>query len=214
VEFYGDGAQQPLEVPVKVIPSFPGSGLARRLNMRVFSILWLALGYSLLAHAQGFVAFENRNSLAGIDASVFDVDCRTRLAGPAYLAQLYFGDTPSSLAPVGTVLPFRSRAGAGYIPNTPVSIPGHPRGSLVWVQIRAWEAAAGPNYEAAVATGGKYGFSNPVAVVLASETTTPTSPVGLQSFCLVPEPGPAALLALGGGLWLLAARRRVESNHL
>lgn len=166
--------------------------------MRLFLSLCALAGCSVTANAQGFVAFENRNSLMGIDAPAFDVDCQTHLAGPAHVAQLYFGDTIGSFEPVGPVLSFRTGVGAGYIPNTAVSIPGHPRGSEVWVQIRAWEAAAGPSYEAALAAGRKYGLSNPVAVILASETSTPTSPVGLQSFCLVPEPELRALLALGG----------------
>jgi hypothetical protein len=176
--------------------------------MRTWWISLIPLGWGLCGFAQGFVAFGNRNTLVGLDAPVFDVDCQTRLAGPAYVAQLYVGRAPSSLDPVGPILPFRSGSGAGYIPNTPVSIPGHPEYTPVWVQIRAWEAAAGNSYETAVASGGRYGFSNPVGVTLASTTTTPTELVGLQSFCLVPEPGAGTLLVLSGGLWLLAARRR------
>ena len=174
--------------------------------MRIWWMSLIPLGWGLCGFAQGFVAFGNRNTLVGLDAPVFDVDCQTRLAGPAYVAQLYVGRAPSSLAPVGPILPFRSGSGAGYIPNTPVSIPGHPPGVFVWVQIRAWEAAAGNSYETAVASGGRYGFSNPVGVTLASTTTTPTELVGLQSFCLVPEPSSGTLLALGGVAWLALAR--------
>jgi hypothetical protein len=169
--------------------------------MRAFLSLLALAGCGLAGYAQGYVAFGNRNPLYGIDAPVFDMDCQTRLAGPAYVAQLYFGDTPGSLQPVGPVLPFRIGAGAGYISGTPtpVSIPGHPELTPVWVQIRVWEAAAGPSYEAAITAGGKYGYSNPVEVILGTGTGPPAVMVGLQSFCLVPEPGPGVLLALGGG---------------
>jgi hypothetical protein len=171
-------------------------------------LLWLAWLGTVPVFGQGQIGFVNRSQVAGIDAPVFDVDCVTRLEGAAYLAQVYAGLAPDSLRPVGIVQPFRTGTAAGYIPGIVITVPGALGGTVVYAQLRAWEARAGRSYEAAVAAGGKYGFSNIVPIVAVMAPGTPNDPVGLQSFCLVPEPGPGTLLALGGGLWLLAARRR------
>lgn len=75
--------------------------------------------------------------------------------------------------------------------------------------MRAWETAAG-SYEAALIRG----ESNDIQITLNSEIFADL--IGLQGFAmvLVPEPGPGVLVALGGGLWLLAARRRAECIRL
>lgn len=163
------------------------------------------------AFAQGQLVFSNWTIDGRMDAPVFDVDCRTLLTGSDYLAQLYVGQQVDSLSPVGPVLPFRTGIRSGYITATLVTTPFVP-GSTVFAQMRAWEAKAGPSYEAAVVGGGKHGQSVIVQVMLTSTTTSPLELIGLQSFCLVPEPGPGVLLTLGGGLWLLLARRRSEER--
>jgi hypothetical protein len=175
--------------------------------MKAFPIVLLICAGSMQAWAQGQISFGNRFSIAGIDAPVFDTDCATRLAGAAYLAQVYAGRTPDSLSPVGWVMPFRTGERAGYIYGVVITIP-NAIADLVYTQLRAWEARAGATFEEAVASGGKYGLSNIVPMRTVMPPGTPNEPVGLQSFCLVPEPPSGALLVLGGGLWLLAARRR------
>lgn len=166
------------------------------------------------ASSQGTLEFGNHIPLSGIDAPVFDVDCATRLEGEGFQAQVYVGLSPDSLRPVGLVQPFRTGINAGYIRTQYLVIPGALGGMRVFTQLRAWETRAGASFEEAVATGGKYGLSNIVPIKLVEPPGSPPHPLGLQSFCLVPEPGPGTLLALGGGLWLLAARRRTESHRL
>jgi hypothetical protein len=175
--------------------------------MKAFPIVLLICAGSMQAWAQGQIGFGNRVRVAGIDAPVFDSDCATPLAGAAYLAQVYAGRAPDSLSPVGWVMPFRTGAQAGYITAVVITIP-NTIADLVYTQLRAWEARAGATFEEAVAAGGKYGLSNIVPMRTVMPPGTPNEPVGLQSFCLVPEPPPGVLLALGGGLGLLAARRR------
>jgi hypothetical protein len=157
---------------------------------------------------QGQISVINRSPLGTIDAPVFDTDCQTRLEGPLFVAQAYVGFTADSLRPVGPVINFRTGERAGYITPTLVTIPDAPHGTRIYFQLRAWEAREGTSFEEAVASGGKYGMSNIVPMRAWEPPGTPADPIGLQSFCLVPEPPPGVLLALGGGLWLLAARRR------
>ena len=166
-----------------------------------------ALLGTISAFSQGQVIVGNYIPLAGINAPVFDTDCQTRLEGPLFVAQAYVGFTADSLRPVGPVINFRTGERAGYITSTLVTIPDAPHGTRIYFQLRAWEAREGTSFEDAVASGGKYGMSNIVPMRAWEPPGTPADPIGLQSFCLVPEPPPGVLLALGGGLWLLAARR-------
>jgi hypothetical protein len=181
--------------------------------MKAFPIVLLICAGSVQAWAQGQITFGNRLRVAGIDAPVFDSDCTTRLAGAAYLAQVYAGRAPDSLSPVGWVMPFRTGAQAGYITAVVITIPGTFQDDLVYTQLRAWEARAGASFEEAVASGGKYGMSNIVPMRTVMPPGTPNEPVGLQSFCLVPEPPPGVLLALGGVAWLALARAHGTSHR-
>ncbi|MCZ7634970.1 MAG: PEP-CTERM sorting domain-containing protein [Verrucomicrobia bacterium] len=128
------------------------------------------------------------------------------MTGAAYLAQAYVGADVNSLAPVGTALPFRTGTAAGYITSTAITT-GIAAGTSVTVVMRAWEAAKGATYEAAVAGGGIYGSSNPVTLTLSSPPAAPTDMVGLQSFNLIPEPSTMALGVLGVAALLLRRRQ-------
>lgn len=161
---------------------------------------------AISALAQGQFTFANRSTTAGIDAKVFLPGGVTPLAGADFLAQAYIGADEASLAPVGTALPFRTGAAAGYITATPITT-GIAAGTAVVIQMRAWEAAKGATYEAAVSGGGIYGKSNLVPVSLSSPPAAPADMVGLQSFALVPEPSTMALGVLGIAALLLRRRQ-------
>ncbi len=121
--------------------------------MKTYQAFLLGCCLAAPVRAQGQIAVGNRGVMDGIDAPVFDVDCTTRLEGPAYLAQPYAGLSPDSPSPVGIVLAFRTGERAGYVSLLAVSVPGALDGTVVYVQLRAWEARAGHSFEAAVAAG-------------------------------------------------------------
>jgi hypothetical protein len=174
--------------------------------MRGGSIVVVAIATCAALGQEGQVSVSNYSVVAGIDAPVFDADCVTRLAGNAYLAQLYCGKEPTALSPVGLVTRFRVGVNAGYMVPLIVTIPEN-YGSPVFVQIRAWEAASGASYEASVASGGQHGISNILEVRPVVPLPPPADLVGLQSFCLVPEPAPRELLLVGGLVCALAWKR-------
>jgi hypothetical protein len=172
----------------------------------VISLAGSALG-------QGQFSFRNYNPALGVNAPVFDTDCQTRLEGGAFLAQVYAGASPDQLQPLSDVRAFHSGAGAGYMAGgVIVAVPGTFDGQLVYAQMRAWEAAAGQSFEAAVAAGGKYGFSNIVPVRVSYPPGDATPAVGVESFCLVPEP--ATLLLFGCGAAALAVHAGCRSRKL
>ena len=168
--------------------------------MRILPSILCALALVLDASAQGTLVFRNHGNL--IDAPVFDVDGRTPLAGSAYCAQLYLGVSPDSLGPVSSMVTFRERTAAGYLPATLVTIEGWgPR----YFQIRAWESSAGATYEEAVAAGGRFGFSNTILVDALVPPAGPGEPIGLESFHLIPEPATRYIVLFG--FFLMAGRK-------
>jgi hypothetical protein len=141
-----------------------------------------------IAYGQGQIDF--RTWIPGlIDAPVFDTNCQTRIVGPEMVGQVYLGVTPQVLSPIGHVLPFGTGAAAGYW-NGPaggvtIRVPGQAGPSPVYVQLRAWDAAAGSTYDAAVSAGGRYGFSNIAPADPSLPPAPPGHPLGLEGFCLV-----------------------------
>jgi hypothetical protein len=145
---------------------------------------------------------------------VLDVDGTTRLEGTAYWAQLFAGIDGSSLAAYGDPLNFRTGAGAGFFNTTGVdtsrAIGTVAPGAVATVEVRAWEAAGGTSYDAALAGGFKTGASAQIAVTTGGAGSPPSLPanlVGLTSFSLVPEPSTYALLALGAAALFLRRRK-------
>jgi hypothetical protein len=171
--------------------------------MRTALTFLLSLTCTVWALAQGQFEFGNA---VGPRPPVYDIDGRTKLAGPDFLVQAYLGRTPDSLVPLGPVLPFRMAAAAGYWWTTTITVPDMPAGTRIYVQARAWEAAGGPTWEAARTAGRKYGQSNTIPLTLA-EWAYQSPMLGLQSFSLVPEP-PAGVLGTVALALLLFIRRK------
>lgn len=146
----------------------------------------------------GTVYLANRNLGLGIDAPVFAADGTTRLAGTGYVARLYAGLSAESLTPVGPPTPFRAGDGAGYFYSEIRSLPMVAPGAPAWVQVRAWDAASGDTYEAAVASGGAVGSSQILRVTTGNAGTPPGLPtylVGLASFQLAVGSPPSIVQA-------------------
>ena len=164
------------------------------------------------ALAQGTVDFSNYKTASGIDAPFFWIDGVTKLSS-AFLAQLYAGPVGGSLAPVGAAVPFRdvNGIGTGYVVAGKVVIPTVAEGAKANVVMKAWEAAAGGNYEAAMWSGRFYGQSMMIEITTGGDNLEPPAIpaplVGLMSFSLIPEPATLPLLALGFA-GLVACRRR------
>jgi hypothetical protein len=184
--------------------------------------VWLSSLF--LAQAQGIFWFSNLRPTAGINAPVFDADGKA-LEGTNYLAALYVGNSVDSMepaieydgAPLMAVRTFRTGAAAGYLfNNPPMVLATNVSGGemLVWVQMRAWDAALGATYEAVLDLGlGGYGESPLFQAIPGHEGIEgplPRDLVGLESFSLrpvIPEPGTLSLFLVALPVLWLASRR-------
>lgn len=113
------------------------------------------------------------------NAAIYDVDGVTRL-NSNFVAQIYGGSAPGILRAMGDPIPFQTGLLEGYLKYVNRTVPDVPGGQTAYVQVRAWEAAAGATYEQARAAGGKYGFSAIIPVF----TTRFITRVDMQSFSL------------------------------
>ncbi len=169
--------------------------------------LFKLLVVCLLTHnagAQGTVLLENINTPAGINAPFYDYQ-GIRLAGPRYVAQLYWGNEATSLSPIGDAVPFKVN---GYFLWYERTLPV-PEGSPAWVQVRAWEIAGGNTYEEAKEAGVYTGVSNVLHIRThnPSALETPADLVGLK-YMGIPEPSTCALMLMGLGWLGYASRNR------
>jgi hypothetical protein len=186
---------------------------------------------SISAFAQGGIVFATRGG--GVDAPVTNIVDGTRIAGTAYLAQLYYGAagaTEGSLVPVlatpggatGSTVTFGTSTVAGYLvsglggagnryTDPAIAAPG----AQTAFQIRAWQASLGSTWDAAFAAW-QSGPAGPVlgksAIITtatsASSTSTPLPLAGMQGFYVTPVPEPS-VIALGVlGLAAILWRRR------
>ncbi len=117
--------------------------------------------------AGALIYFSNRVPAAGVDAPVVDATTGDRLAGPAFLAQLYAGPTPDLLGPAGRPQPFQSGDGAGYWETSEdswLALPTVVPGATAYAQVKVWETQGGWHFDEAVARGAKAGSSEVLAV--------------------------------------------------
>ena len=145
----------------------------------------------------GTINFNNRVLAANVDSPVFHEDGVTRLAGPAYLAQLYAGPAANALAPVGWAVPFRAGESAGYVAGgSVVVVPTVAPGATAFVQMRAWESARGADFESALRAGSRVGVSAVLQIPTGGAGDPPSFPadlVGLTSFRLSRETEPPVI---------------------
>jgi hypothetical protein len=180
----------------------------------------LAVVVCVQLNAQGTVDFRNRIT-GTLDVPVYLNNAHTTLlAGPDFVAQLYFSATQGgSYTAVGAApAPFRTGAGAGYwsagADSTRI-LTGITAGAEAWIQVRAWNLTLDATYEAAVAAGNiathPYGSSTPFRIpITGGGGVPPGSPAfmtGLTSFA-VPEPSTIALGVLGLAGLLFIRRRK------
>ena len=168
---------------------------------------------TIAAQAQGTINFANRGAFAanGTDAKVLGVS-GAPLDGAGFMAQLYVGASASSLAAVGSPVPFRTGAAAGFVSASTVTT-GLAGGAAASVAMRAWDASTGANYDAATTRGS----SAVLSVVLGGGGSPPAVPVdlaGLAGFSLagagpanIPEPSTVALGLIGAGALFLRRRK-------
>jgi hypothetical protein len=145
--------------------------------------------------AQGYFFFRNISPGDGLDAPILDAR-GIPLEGTNYLAELYGGARPETIAPaLDEVL--RQRASAplrtrGYFVGTGVLVLNVGGGDYAWLQVRAWDARLGATYEEVVARGlGGFGES-PLFYALSAvhgHLSLPRPLIGLQSFRLRPATG-------------------------
>jgi len=179
--------------------------------MKKFLAIAAVVAATIAAQAQGTINFANRVS-GSIDAKVLVTD-GSALAGTGFLAQLYVGSSASSLAAVGSPVPFRTGAAAGYVTSSVVTT-GLAGGATASVALRAWDASTGASYEAAKTKGS----SAVLSIVLGGAGSPPSLPAdltGLTGFSLagsapvgnVPEPSTIALGVIGAGALFLRRRK-------
>lgn len=192
--------------------------------MKKLAIMAAAIFATVNIFAQGTVNFSNiggggiTNSLTGARVIV----------GTTFMVQLYYSPDQANAPADDLLMPLAGVANIGPIAGIYSAgvrtAPVTPPGASAWFQVRAWEAAFGTSYEAALANsqsvGGRLalvGKSNTFKVNTSDPTLIPPEAAanlvaaGLQGFLItpvVPEPSVIGLGLLGAGALLLLRRRK------
>jgi hypothetical protein len=170
---------------------WPGYGDRRAAARSAIISLLTALG-CLNCCAQGDLLFANHGN--GANVPDYLCDSMTKLSGPQYMAELMAGPTATNLTSIATTS-FGTGSFSGYFNGGVVTIPwylGYPPNPSCYcfVQINIWNTNAGPNFEAAKASGRVNAWAQS-----AVSLTGPLGGIG----CLVnpaPPPPPNGLTSL------------------
>jgi hypothetical protein len=179
-----------------------------------FVVAWLS---ALTAFAQT-VDFNNFRTFQTVaDRKVYDYPFATQpLVGTHHVAQLYYGATAVSLAPV-TSNPARFR-------NVPVTDPfagtwsggtrtltGFSLGDVVTLQVRVWDSTGGLTFDQAQAAGIFWGLSSTFTYRIPSAGNPAPGEFYIEnfrSFALIPEPSVVALGVIGAAALLMIRGRK------
>jgi hypothetical protein len=184
--------------------------------MKKLLVTAIALVAAASVYAQGTLVFANYFGTTRASVTSAPETGAVLCTGPGYLADLYIAPagTTDPLSPLfksaGLAELFKTGTGAGYFLGGVKTLAGQPAG-MVAVQVRAWNAAAGATYAAALLSPiGEIGMSNVIPLELVVPPTPAKNLVGIQGFQLhmVPEPGSFALAALGLASLVIFRRRR------
>jgi len=184
------------------------------MRRKLLAVLGMVTTLSVVG--QGTINFSNLElyTQAADSAVYLDSIGGTKLEGAAYWAQLY-ADNAGTMTAIGEAKNFGEGAFlAGYVVGGTVTVPFAAGGTEVAVEMRAWDAASGNSYEAALGANGIVGNSSTLPVILGDPNATPPGVpgnlVGLNAFSVaqVPEPSTIALLALGAAGLMLRRRKQ------
>jgi len=184
--------------------------------MRLKALMLVGMVAALPALGQGTLTFSTTPTYVKTPAAgalVTNGAGGAALTGSTFWAQLYYSTTAGgTFTKFGTARNFLTGAGAGFVSGGTVQVPGVAEGANVFIQMKAWEGAAGSSFESVQTAKGKIGTSNTIVVGLGgpnlSPPKTPGTLDGMAGFAIVavPEPSTIALGLLGAaGLFL---RRR------
>ena len=185
--------------------------------MRKLIALFAVTVVAASAFAQGTVNFNNRLTFATTgDRLVYADQAGTiPLVGTDWVAQLYYGSqgtVEGSLVAVGAS-PATFRVATTTSPGTwsggTRTLDTIPIGGTATLQVRVWNLASFPTYDAAYAAG-QYGVSGLFDYTVPAAGSLPSAfyMEGLTTFNVVPEPSTIALGALGlAGLLFLRRRK-------
>ena len=182
------------------------------------------LAAAMSARANYDIGFQTYDFADLAQHVAFDADGTTRLTGPAFLGQLYVGASSGTLAAIGSPVAFAtSGSGAeGFVDSGSLTITDATlnAGSSAFYALRAWRAADGASYEAALAAVGAHVGSSAATAITLGGTVAGTPPTLVTAtanlhpnFSLsivpasVPEPSVLALGLLGGAALMFRRRK-------
>jgi len=189
--------------------------------MKKLLIALAAVLVTVASYGQGQVNFQNRVGTGGSIVNAPVVIAGTPNGpGTDYSVQLLLSGAGGSLTPLTPTSTFNAPGvGAAAISSQywaakTVDIAGHFAGESLSFVVQAWKTSLG-TYDAAKASGGGWGTSDPFAVVIGGASSDPSSPPStpanlttLKSFTIAPIPEPS-IIALGVlGASALFLRRR------
>ncbi len=184
----------------------------------IFSLIIVASLSVSCAFSQAVINFAN--GATGVNAPVTGSDGVTKLSGPAWAADLFYGTTAtinslslSQMTDAGVAQTFQTGAAAGYwnslaLPTLPVS------GQMEFIVV-VWQTAAGATWAAATGGGAgnagtyaghggtQWAFSAPITFTPNTFPSPNSNLQGLQPFgVMIPEPAPWAIGAVGAVVML------------
>jgi hypothetical protein len=135
------------------------------------------------APPQGTLYFNNFVP-PNIDAPFFGLTGGCRVEGTNWLARLWAGSSPGTLAAIGDPLPFLTGAGAGYLDTRPGAIryvTNVAPASIAFCEVRFWDARTGATWNQATVRGQSSTFQVTTGGA-GSPPSLPADLTGLTSF--------------------------------
>lgn len=186
--------------------------------MKWFIILVLFLRQAILVKGQAVVNFSNGAPFVDAPVTVQRWNGPSGLAqGPEYAAQLFYSPNgtldPDLFLPAGSPVSFSTGLDAGYFFGRLIAIPTQVDGTVITLQVRAFNTLQGNDYNTAKNSKSPIlGQSNFIQYHFGG--ALPEGMKGLQSFSIIdaPIPEPSTLLSVVAALTLFCLGKPAKIN--